>query len=145
LAAHQSILSHHKIFCPIESCKELLTLNDIGGLSEFFRHLKRHKSPTTEQTQASAIALPDRWSEIRACGLSEVDVPVGLYLLRRHDRMICLDTLERRKENYQYNVLMTHKQNTLGFQKNPRNVDISKKAITKTFKHSIRKPSTTRY
>lgn len=111
-----------QVFCPIESCKELLTLNSIGGLSEFSRHLKRHKSSAVEGIRTTATAILDRWSDVEVGGTSETDVPVGLYLPKSHDRMICLRTLECRKEDRDYNVLTVHGQRKLNFHvKKPRN------------------------
>ena len=109
-----------KILCPVESCQDLITLNNICGLSEFTRHLKRHKSSVVEQTRAQAIALLSRWSGMQAHGYSEVELPLGLYLPKRHDRMISLDSLDKRKEDRHYNVLKVHKQTTLmEFNKKP--------------------------
>ena len=68
-----NLITPHKILCPVESCRELITLNNICGLSEFTRHLKRHKSSVVEQTRAQAIALLSRWSDMQAHGSSEVE------------------------------------------------------------------------
>jgi hypothetical protein len=63
-----NLITPHKILCPVESCRELITLNNICGLSEFRRHLKRHKSSVVEQTRAQAIALLSRWSDMHYAG-----------------------------------------------------------------------------
>ena len=63
-----NLITPHKILCPVESCQDLITLNNICGLSEFTRHLKRHKSSVVEQTRAQAIALLSRWSDMHYAG-----------------------------------------------------------------------------
>ena len=64
---------------------------------------------------------------MEAGGTSETDVPVGIYLPKSHDWMICLQTLDSGKEDRDYNVLAVHKQRKLSFHKMPKKPKMAKK------------------
>ena len=97
-------------------CKEEIILDKFGSLSDYKKHLNRHKTTSKDvDIRKGAAMLLVRWEEIEAKCLPEdmSPPPQDLRYVRKHDSMICLKTVERRKNDPNYNVLAIHGQRTL--------------------------------
>ena len=108
-----NLLTPHLFLCFV--CEETITLDAAGGMGDYKKHLTRHKNGADIGARLPASTLLARWTEIEACSEDLTDVPIGFTVRFKHDSMICLRTLESRKRDPCFNVLIAHGQRTLQF------------------------------
>ena len=108
-----NLLTPYSFLCFL--CEETITLDAAGGLSDYKKHLVRHKTGLNVCHRDPACKLIARWVELDSNVDKLTEVPIELTIKYRHVFMICLKTPEERKKDPSYDVLMGQGQRTLQF------------------------------
>lgn len=106
-----NLLKPHEVICHL--CGTILTLQCLGSLSDYKKHLSRHKGSAS--TSDSACRLLARWEELESGDPDKLTTPVpdNLTIKYKHDAMISEAALERRLSNPRYDVLAVHGQTNI--------------------------------
>ena len=74
-----NLLKPHEVLCHL--CGKKLVLQSLGSLSDYRKHLLRHKADSSEKTSGAACALLARWAELEAGATEDMSaVPVDLII-----------------------------------------------------------------